>query len=122
MNEEKITGNKVNDGDFLSVLLALKTNVMNNLHVADIVMIDSIEGTSIECHSINNVGFRYSCTKVANLTLQQDDVCLVIFTDTDFRENLRSIMNMSVSNQEVAKSKHSVAYGVIIGLIYRGGN
>lgn len=114
-----ITGNQTKSSDFMRVLLTLKDNIMTSNNVAEVCRIDSINNDEIIAFCINDSSKKLICTKLANLELAVDDIVLIIFTNTDFRKNLKKI-KQGYNTQNIEKAElHSLAYGVIIGLIYR---
>lgn len=109
-----VSGNKnLNDG-FLDVLMALKKNTMKNTRVAEIGIIE--DSTNLKCSLLNNPSMYIQCTKLSSVTVNKGDVVLILFTDTDFRNNLKRI-NDNLKPLEVTEVNHSINYGVIIGII-----
>lgn len=109
-----VTGNKnLNDG-FLDVLMALKKNTMKNIRVAEIGIVEDV--ISLKCSLLNNPSLFIQCAKLTSLELNKGDVVLIIFTDTDFRSNLKRV-NDNLKPLEVTEVNHSINYGVVIGII-----
>ena len=109
-------GNRVPSSDFLQVLLALKGNIMRDLNVADIAIVDKDDGP-IRCKLLNNEEIKIECEKLKGLTIAKDDLVLVLFTNSDFRNNLKQIRNNQKPQKTSSQSLHNKNYGVIIGII-----
>lgn len=109
------TGNKnLNDG-FLDVLLALKDNCMRNINVAEVCIVESVD-SEIRCSLLNNKKTIIHCAKLENLEVSKGDCVLVIFTNTDFRNNLKRLSN-NQTLLEVTEVTHKINCGIIIGII-----
>lgn len=114
----QVSGNKTVSSDFLRVLLALKKNTMRDNNVAEVCLVQDISQSEIRCNTLSSDSV-IVCEKLQDLEIQKNDVVLVVFTNTDFRQNLKRIKSnqKSVKNQD--EILHSLNYGVVIGLIYR---
>lgn len=109
-----VNGNKNLNNGFLDVLMALKKNTMKNTRVAEIGIVE--DSTNLKCSLLNNSSTYIQCTKLSSVTVNKGDVVLILFTDTDFRNNLKRI-NDNLKPLEVTEVNHSINYGVIIGII-----
>lgn len=113
------TNNNVVSSDFLRVLLTLKQNVMQDLHVATVAKITSIiqgeEVTSYTCNEICNSKMQIDCYALDGLTLAQGDVVLILFVDNDFRQNYKRIKLGQVPQDMQTTNLHTMSYGIIIG-------
>lgn len=114
-----ITGNRNVTDDLTRMLFAVRDNAMRNTNVSDIARITVIEDY-ITCIDINK-GDTIICTKLQDLDVKVNDTVLIVYTNTDFRENLSRI-KQDVQPQVIKDcTLHSKNYGVIIGVIYRKG-
>ena len=111
--------NQTTDGSFLSILLTLKENIMFSLNVAELMIVTRIDNDDVYCADINDSERTYVCAKLQNLTLKVDDVVLVIFTNKDFRSNLKKIKNKVQPQNSSMYCSHSKDNGVIVGVVYR---
>ena len=116
------TGNETTSSDFLRVLLALKTNVMKDTHVADICKVTStksdIDGfTSYMCTSIDNSNISFQTYALSNIEINIGDYALVLFCDNDFRANYRRVKRGQALQNSETEQKHAMSYGIIIGTI-----
>lgn len=114
------TGNKNASSDFLRVLIALKKNTMFDTHVADVCRVSQINDDTYVCTSITD-GSMISAIPVQGMTLNLQDIVLVIFTDLDFRANLKLLkQNQVVTPLDSPETYHSKAFGIITNIIYSG--
>lgn len=118
MTNDRQSGNKSNQGSFLDVMMALKRNVMRDLNVADLVQITQV-GTSIKASLLTNPTQVIECVTLQNLDIQQNDIALAIFTNTDFRVNLEKYKNGQKIQKLDNSTLHSKNAAVIVGLVYR---
>lgn len=117
MLDKTHTGNRVDEPDFLKVLLTLKRNVMKDTNVAEVCKVTEVKENSITAIAINNSSLRLNCIKLKNLEIAKNDLVVVLFTNTDFRLNLSKIrQNQNIQNitEDIL---HSTNYGIIIGVI-----
>lgn len=116
------TGNNTVSSDFLRVLLALKSNIMKDCNVSEVCIVNAKEDDVYLCSPINDRKTTVYCHTLQNLDLRINDIVLVIFTNTDFRQNLKRFKAnqqfVDISND----STHSLNHGIVIGLIYRKEN
>ena len=112
----------MNDGSLLSLLLTLKDNVMYNTNVAEVMKVNKINEDLIYCSEINSSKANCACCKLQDLNISINDIVLVLFTNTDFRANLKKIKNNQPTQDTNNRCEHSKSYGVIIGIIYGGNN
>lgn len=114
LKRNELTGNKTDNPDFLKVLLTLKANIMKDLNVCEICKVVDISKDSYVVNPINNTKEKLYCKTITNSTLNKGDLVLVIFTNSDYRLNLKKI-KAGEKPQEVAQTDlHSRNYGVII--------
>ena len=112
-------GNEYVGGDILRVLLALKENVMHDLHVADICTVisktETEQYTTYMCKSICNSAITVEALALANLEIENDDMVLIVFCDKDIRMNYKKLKaNKQIQNIDV-NQRHSLSFGVIVG-------
>ena len=113
------TGNKVTNDDFLQVLLALKENIMKATGVAEVCQAVNVSDGVYSCKTISS-GTNVECYPLQGLEVNIDDVVVVLFTDTDFRANLKRIKNGKETQAVKEGTLHAKDCGIIIGILYRG--
>ena len=117
----KESGNTTHSANLLEVLLQLEKKTMQDTKVADICKVTEVQSNNIVVSPINQQSQKCFCIKLQDLEVKSNDIVLVIFTDSDFRTNLKKIKE-GYTSQDIDLSKtdlHSSNYGVIVGLIYR---
>lgn len=117
MKNDNVTGNETVNSNFLNVLLALKENIMKDLKVAEIGIVKEIKNDLCYCYLLNSKSTELICIKLNNLSLSQNDIVLIVFTNTDFRTNLNRLKNNQETIDYTNGQKHSYNFGVIIGKI-----
>lgn len=122
MAEIQQYGNDTTSSSFDDFVLAFKNNIMRNLNVADIVkIIQKLDNNTYKVQSITNLAAKYDCISLSNLAFNENDVALIVFANADFRTNLIRLQNSQEISSTNVKTLHSNAYGILIGLIYNGG-
>lgn len=108
--------------DLLEVFGAFKKNIMRSLCVAAVAKTESVTDGVAECSLLNAKSARIKCVPLSGLTVQANDIVLVVFTDTDYRVNLRKV-KQGIQTQDIpdAKTRHSLNFGIIVGLVFRPG-
>lgn len=114
-------GNAGQTSNLLDVALALKENIFRTLNCADVLMVNEVNDDSYVCTKLNDSSLAFNCIALSGQSYQQGDIVLCIFADTDFRVNLTKVQNGKKPSQFITLDRHSLSYGVIIGLVY-GGN
>lgn len=109
--------NEVFSSDFLKVLLALKANINKDLKVADVAKVIQISNDSVNCQIITD-NTNVSCIALQNIALSIGDTVLILYTDSDFRTNLKRIKE-NQATQTVSSELHTKNYGVIVGIVYK---
>lgn len=108
--------------DFLKVLLALKSNVMKDLHVATLGCVEEINDNVYKCRvfpfSKDEQEKDIECRRLSSVSPVVGSYVLILFLDRDFIQNLKQIN----SSQPLTPIKdttelHSERYGIIIGLV-----
>lgn len=122
MLDKTHTGNRVDEPDFLKVLLTLKRNIMQDTNVAEVCKVLEINNDVYTVSPINNSNVRLKCYKLASLDPKKDDLVLVIFTNTDYRLNLNKINNNKPTQTITDELLHSLNYGVITGSVSNSGS
>lgn len=107
------SGNKNASGNFMRVARSIKSSVGYDIHVAEVCRITSIVNNEYYCTTLTQ-GYNVTATKLQGLSLSNNDIVLVIFTDTDFRINLNKLKHGGAINNMDSES-HSMSYGIIIG-------
>lgn len=123
--------------DFLRVLMALKTNIMKDINVCDIAIVKSISDEGVYCTMLNNSQttvlakvmspLKTESNEETNTTdttdsttepqLQVNDIVVVLYTNTDFRQNLAKLSAGESTYDVDSTTRHSKSFGVIIGTL-----
>lgn len=123
--------------DFLRVLMALKTNIMKDINVCDIAIVKSISDEGVYCTMLNNSQttvlakvmspLKTESNEETNTTdttdsttepqLQVNDIVVVLYTNTDFRQNLAKLSAGEATYDVDSTTRHSKSFGVIIGTL-----
>lgn len=115
MIDDQSKNNQAVSSDFMRVLLALKDNVMRNLHCAELGIVKKIDST-IQCELVNAPNININCVKLKSVELKQNDIVLIIYTDSNFTENLKRFKNHK-NRENTINDMHSQQNGVVIGVI-----
>lgn len=120
--KQEITGNRVSDSAFMSLVQAIISNVHRNIHTADIVLVKEVDDTErrYKCTRFANLDMIIYCTNLQGLQVKKNDIMLCIFTDTDYRKDIKEIANRREPYQRESETLHSLSYGILVGLVYRG--
>ena len=110
-------GNEVNSKDFLEILFALKNNIMKDLNVCEVAQIESISSGIYKC-KILSTDEVITAVPLQNLQIVQNDVVVILFSNTDFRTNLKRIQNDNVAITDDTLNLHNKSFGIIIGILY----
>lgn len=108
------SGNKVVSSDFLKVLLALKENIMKDIHCSELGIVKSISQNECVCSLLSDENKKVNVFKMPSLRVNVGDVVQIIFNDSNFRSNLQKY-NDQKALQIVSSDRHSINYGVILG-------
>lgn len=110
-------GNEVNSKDFLEILFALKNNIMKDLNVCEVAQIESISSGIYKC-KILSTDEVITAIPLQNLQIVQNDVVVILFSNTDFRTNLKRIQNDNTAITDDTLNLHNKSFGIIIGILY----
>ena len=110
-------GNEVNSKDFLEILFALKNNIMKDLNVCEVAQIESISSGIYKC-KILSTDEVITAIPLQNLTISQNDVVVILFSNTDFRTNLKRIQNDNAAITDDTLNLHNKSFGIIMGILY----
>lgn len=110
-------GNEVNSKDFLEILFALKNNIMKDLNVCEVAQIESISNDIYKC-KILSTDEVITAIPLQNLTISQNDVVVILFSNTDFRTNLKRIQNDNTAITDDTLNLHNKSFGIIMGILY----
>lgn len=110
-------GNEVNSKDFLEILFALKNNIMKDLNVCEVAQIESISNEIYKC-KILSTDEVITAIPLQNLQIVQNDVVVILFSNTDFRTNLKRIQNDNTAITDDTLNLHNKSFGIIIGILY----
>lgn len=108
-----IEGNRNQTNNLLDLLLALKENIMRDTSVADFGKVTKVSEDGKYICDLINTNETVVCISFG-ISASVDDVVLILFTDTDFRVNLKSIQQGRESSEVNTVHRHSKNYGVII--------
>ena len=110
-------GNEVNSKDFLEILFALKNNIMKDLNVCEVAQIESISSGIYKC-KILSTDEVITAIPLQNLQIAQNDVVVILFSNTDFRTNLKRIQNDNAAITDDTLNLHNKSFGIIMGILY----
>ena len=110
-------GNEVNSKDFLEILFALKNNIMKDLNVCEVAQIESISSEIYKC-KILSTDEVITAIPLQNLQIAQNDVVVILFSNTDFRTNLKRIQNDNAGITDNTLNLHNKSFGIIMGILY----
>lgn len=110
-------GNEVNSKDFLEILFALKNNIMKDLNVCEVAQIESISNEIYKC-KILSTDEVITAIPLQNLQIVQNDVVVILFSNTDFRTNLKRIQHDNDGITDDTLNLHNKSFGIIIGILY----
>lgn len=110
-------GNEVNSKDFLEILFALKNNIMKDLNVCEVAQIESISSGIYKCKILSTDEI-ITAVPLQNLQIAQNDVVVILFSNTDFRTNLKRIQNDNIGITNDTLNLHNKSFGIIIGILY----
>lgn len=110
-------GNEVNSKDFLEILFALKNNIMKDLNVCEVAQIESISNEIYKCKILSTDEI-ITAVPLQNLQIVQNDVVVILFSNTDFRTNLKRIQNDNTAITDDTLNLHNKSFGIIIGILY----
>lgn len=116
----KKNNERPNEQTALDVCMALKGNVMRSLNVAELGIIKEINESNYRCKLINS-DIQIECNAIMNLELQVNDVVLIIFTNNNYKNNLKRVKDNKQTITLDVNNLHSLEYGMILALVYRGG-
>ena len=107
-------GNDVVSSDFLKVLLALKDNIMRDLHCNDIGIVVSTSGNECVCKLLSNPDIKISCTKINNIIIDKDDVVFIAYTDINSKHNAKQLSDQKDLRNQTIGNKHAYENAVIV--------
>ena len=110
-------GNEVNSKDFLEILFALKNNIMKDLNVCEVAQIESISSEIYKC-KILSTDEVITAIPLQNLQIAQNDVVVILFSNTDFRTNLKRIQHDNTAITDNTLNLHNKSFGIIMGILY----
>lgn len=110
-------GNEVNSKDFLEILFALKNNIMKDLNVCEVAQIESISNEIYKC-KILSTDEVITAIPLQNLQIAQNDVVVILFSNTDFRTNLKRIQHDNDGITDDTLNLHNKSFGIIMGILY----
>lgn len=110
-------GNEVNSKDFLEILFALKNNIMKDLNVCEVAQIESISNEIYKCKILSTDEI-ITAIPLQNLQIAQNDVVVILFSNTDFRTNLKRIQQDNIGITNDTLNLHNKSFGIIMGILY----
>lgn len=117
----------VDESSELEVLLALRENIFKTLKVGSFAEVKSIDEdnktamvTLFPAYK-NEIEITISVTTTASVEIQEHDLVVVLFLDTNFRSSLRQALKQQkragLDTNDI--TMHSINYGVIIASMSR---
>lgn len=107
-------GNDVVSSDFLKVLLALKDNIMKDLHCNDIGIVVSTSENECVCKLLSNPDIKISCAKINDIITDKDDVVFIAYTDVNSKHNAKQLSNQKDLRNQTIGNKHAYENAVIV--------
>ena len=115
-----------NDSE-LDVLLALKENIFKNLKVGSFGQVKKVNEEDNTASVVlfpaykNNIEISINVTICKNLVIKEDDVVVILFLDTNFKQSLRQTLKQQKrsSLDTSIVEMHSINYGVVIASMSR---
>lgn len=108
-------GNNNITGDFLRVLMALKSNISKSINVAEVGLVENVDEEWINCTLFCD-GTTIYTKKLDALDIKTGDCVLVIFTGHEFATNLNRVKNrQTVIVQGNEENLHTRSTGIIVG-------
>lgn len=109
------TGNKSLENDLLQVFLVAEKKTMKDLNVAEVAIVNKIDNNKYRCTLINNSKTVLDCYCMDGVNVQEKDVVVVLFTNTDFRTNFKRLLSEAEVQNIESKEYHSKNFAIIIG-------
>ena len=125
MYDEKFKGLQSevpSNGDIIELCQSIINNVMRNLHVASLAIVEQVnsDGSYIirpfpikEGETFKKI----TSIKVDGLSIDVNDVVVVLYMDRDFRQNLAQNQNHQTFTPTSNGELHQEKYGIIINKI-----
>ena len=110
----KTTGNEVVSSDFLRVLLALKDNIMKDLHCNDIGIVTSVKENICLCKLLSKPDVTVACTKVNNIVTDVDDIVFIAYLDSNAKNNAQRLNNNQDLRDKTTGKLHAYENAVIV--------
>lgn len=110
----KTTGNEVVSSDFLRVLLALKDNIMKDLHCNDIGIVTSVKENICLCKLLSKPDVTVACTKVNNIITDVDDIVFIAYLDSNAKNNAQRLNNNQDLRDKTTGKLHAYENAVIV--------
>ena len=102
------------DTSYLEVLKLLKSNIMRSTNVAEIGIVIKQNGINVDCKLLNDQTLTITCVCGSEDTFNKNDVVVILFTDTDFRTNLKKFRAGQELMSNNTKVFHTKNYGIIL--------
>lgn len=103
------------------VLLKLRKSTIQAINVAELGQVIDIISTPAQtlykCELLNNSAITIVCDKIREVDITIGIRVVILFTDTDFRNNMLKIRSGGKSQSVISTELHSSMYGIIIGTI-----
>lgn len=122
MIDERFAGRTTEEVDLLKVLLALKSNIMRDLHVATFGIVKTINNNEYYVKPLPTIkgadAKNLVCVNAYNGELQLEDIVLILFTDRNSIQALKQAKNkQQITELTNDEDLHSEKYGVIISKV-----
>lgn len=112
------TGNLIESTTLTDSLLSLKNNIFSTLNVAEVCKVTNANNqqglVTVEVLRDSNI---IECYTIENVHVRNNDLVLVLFTNTDCRTNIKRVQSGQSPQQSNEMEYHLRSYGVIIGRI-----
>lgn len=127
MADNRYQNTPIKNDSELDVLLALKENIFKNLKVGSFGQVKNINEEDNTASVVlfpaykNNIEITISVTICKNVIVKKDDVVVILFLDTNFKQSLRqTIKQQKRSSLDTSiVEMHSINYGVVIASMSR---
>lgn len=75
------------DGTLLDAFSALKDNILRSTNVADVGIVESVDGNRISCRILSNPKFKVRALLCDGLTVAFGDAVVILYIDYPFANN-----------------------------------
>jgi len=127
MADMRMQNSNTRESSELDVLLALKDNIFKNLKVGSFAQVKSVNEEDNTASVVlfpaykNTSEITISVTICKSVIVKEDDVVVILFLDTNFKQSLKQTIKQQKRNGLDASiiEMHSINYGVVIASMSR---